>query len=376
MKFKPFFLICILYFSNNIIAQETRSSFDFQFGTTNYWVQNILNNKIDYNYGHFGINYNYKVDSIYSLRIGYINGGVPENTGNPFGDYSKLKSNYNKFSLMTYKDLKNSAKGSISAGLGLSYQTSYFQCYNCNILLNYRNDLNLNLGILAEKKISKRISLIGLIETGYSVIHTQNNQNNLIVNSALGGYDVLKDASTIQLNLSVGIRYKIYKSRKSAIPIVPKNDSILVKRDTIKIIQIVEKIVKKDSIIQKAPAVSESIENKIVEIAKEINFVTNQSELLQSSILKLNELIVILLENQHLHMIISGHTDDVGSEEANLILSEKRTQSVINYLIEKGIAKDRLVGLSFGESKLKINDMSNDARSTNRRVELKVFYKQ
>ena len=118
------------------------------------------------------------------------------------------------------------------------------------------------------------------------------------------------------------------------------------------------------------------IEKKVIEIANEINFVTNKADLLPSSLAKINELILILIENPEFNIVISGHTDDVGSEEFNLTLSEKRTQSVIDYLINKGIAKDRMVGLSYGESKLKVNDATEDARSVNRRVEIKVYLKK
>ena len=124
------------------------------------------------------------------------------------------------------------------------------------------------------------------------------------------------------------------------------------------------------------PEISKSIEKKIVEIANEINFVTNKAELLPSSLGKLNELILILIENPEFNIVISGHTDDVGSEEFNLALSEKRTQSVIDYLASKSIVKNRMVGLSFGESKLKVNDATEDARSINRRVEIKVYIKK
>jgi outer membrane protein OmpA-like peptidoglycan-associated protein len=124
------------------------------------------------------------------------------------------------------------------------------------------------------------------------------------------------------------------------------------------------------------PEISKTIEKKVIEIANEINFVTNKADLLPSSLGKLNELILILIENPEFNIVISGHTDDVGSEEFNLALSEKRTQSVIDYLASKGIAKDRMVGLSFGESKLKVNDATEDARSVNRRVEIKVFIRK
>ena len=48
-----------------------------------------------------------------------------------------------------------------------------------------------------------------------------------------------------------------------------------------------------------------------------------------------------------------SHTDSRGSEQANIELSQKRAQSVVNYLIEKGIATDRLTAKGYGKSKPK-----------------------
>jgi outer membrane protein OmpA-like peptidoglycan-associated protein len=130
---------------------------------------------------------------------------------------------------------------------------------------------------------------------------------------------------------------------------------------------------KGDRLNNGCPVVNQKIEKQINEIANEINFVTNKADLLVSSMAKLNELLIILLENPDMRIIISGHTDDVGNEESNFILSEKRAQSVANYLAEKGIAKTRMTALAFGEQQLKQNDISEDARAKNRRVEIKIL---
>ena len=121
------------------------------------------------------------------------------------------------------------------------------------------------------------------------------------------------------------------------------------------------------------PIVSKKIEKQISEIANEVNFVSGKSDLLVSSMTKLNELLVILFENPELKIIISGHTDDVGNEESNFVLSKKRADSVLNYLAGKGISKSRMKSFAFGEQQLKQNENSEDARSKNRRVEIKII---
>jgi len=130
---------------------------------------------------------------------------------------------------------------------------------------------------------------------------------------------------------------------------------------------------KGDKLNNGCPVVSKKIENKVIEIANEVNFITNKADLTVPSKYKLNELLTILLENPDLKIIISGHTDDVGNAESNFVLSEKRANSVLNYLAEKGIAKNRMTALAFGEEQLKANEISEESRAKNRRVEIKIL---
>lgn len=67
----------------------------------------------------------------------------------------------------------------------------------------------------------------------------------------------------------------------------------------------------------------------------------------------LNEMITIMNENPNITIEMASHTDRVGSEEYNINLSQRRAQSVIDYLIEKGIAPDRLQAQGYGKSRPK-----------------------
>jgi outer membrane protein OmpA-like peptidoglycan-associated protein len=70
---------------------------------------------------------------------------------------------------------------------------------------------------------------------------------------------------------------------------------------------------------------------------------------------------------------IAGHTDDVGDEQNNLSLSERRAKTVANYLIQKGIPKDRIVAVGYGESLPVVPNISESDRAKNRRVEIKIL---
>ena len=69
---------------------------------------------------------------------------------------------------------------------------------------------------------------------------------------------------------------------------------------------------------------------------------------------------------------MAGHTDNVGSETFNYQLSERRAKAVALYLIEKGIAKSRVIAKGYGEDKpIASNDDETEGRELNRRVELR-----
>jgi outer membrane protein OmpA-like peptidoglycan-associated protein len=93
-------------------------------------------------------------------------------------------------------------------------------------------------------------------------------------------------------------------------------------------------------------------------------------DLLTTSILELNRFANIINTFQR-KIEISGHTDNVGDDANNLVLSEKRAESVRNYLISIGCSSELLISKGYGESKpVHLNDTDNN-RAKNRRVEFK-----
>ncbi|MCL3779708.1 tetratricopeptide repeat protein [Prolixibacteraceae bacterium JC049] len=81
-----------------------------------------------------------------------------------------------------------------------------------------------------------------------------------------------------------------------------------------------------------------------------INYAFGKWELLQESQSALDSLVSVLEQNPTITIELMSHTDFVGSEQFNRDLSQKRALSVVNYLIAKGIAQDRLVAKGYGES--------------------------
>ena len=113
---------------------------------------------------------------------------------------------------------------------------------------------------------------------------------------------------------------------------------------------------------------------KITEIASKIFFENNSDKLKTASLYQLDELVTLLKKYETAKLTIEGYTDDKGSDEFNMALSQKRTESVKMYLIEKGIADSRLTGTGMGEANPVADNKTNAGRAKNRRVELKTSY--
>ena len=75
-------------------------------------------------------------------------------------------------------------------------------------------------------------------------------------------------------------------------------------------------------------------------------------------------------ETGSLKLSVEGHTDDVGTEESNLILSENRAAAVVEAIVAGGIDKSRLSKAGYGESKPIADNSTEEGRAQNRRVEL------
>jgi outer membrane protein OmpA-like peptidoglycan-associated protein len=72
------------------------------------------------------------------------------------------------------------------------------------------------------------------------------------------------------------------------------------------------------------------------------------------------------------HIVVEGHTDDVGSDAYNLALSNERARSVASWLRRAGVAESRMVVRGYGKSRPKVPNTSDANRAKNRRVEISI----
>jgi outer membrane protein OmpA-like peptidoglycan-associated protein len=88
---------------------------------------------------------------------------------------------------------------------------------------------------------------------------------------------------------------------------------------------------------------------------------------------ELNRIVTLMKERPSMEIEVSGHTDSAGPEPYNLKLSERRANAVVQYLMEKSIAKSRMKVLFFGETQPIESNDTFEGRRRNRRVEFKIL---
>ncbi len=117
----------------------------------------------------------------------------------------------------------------------------------------------------------------------------------------------------------------------------------------------------------------EPIEVNAKVVLKNVFFDTKKTDLKPESISELDNVVRLMNENPNMKVQISGYTDNVGTPTDNLKLSNGRALSVVNYLIAKGVKKERLSYKGFGETNPVATNDSEEGRAMNRRTELRVI---
>jgi outer membrane protein OmpA-like peptidoglycan-associated protein len=116
------------------------------------------------------------------------------------------------------------------------------------------------------------------------------------------------------------------------------------------------------------------MEQKLAELLLQnrIEFQTGSAKLTSQGERTLLALLPAIQAEPATKLTIQGHTDSVGLAEKNQSLSEARAQTVARYLEDKGIAKDRLLPVGFGQAMPLADNSTVEGRQANRRIEFKV----
>lgn len=102
-------------------------------------------------------------------------------------------------------------------------------------------------------------------------------------------------------------------------------------------------------------------------------FILAKAEIIPESNAELNRVVELLKANPSIVIRLEGHTDDQGNDDFNLTLSQTRVEAIRNYLIQQGIASERIQTIGYGESKPLAPNNSEANRQLNRRVEFVIL---
>jgi outer membrane protein OmpA-like peptidoglycan-associated protein len=117
--------------------------------------------------------------------------------------------------------------------------------------------------------------------------------------------------------------------------------------------------------------IAEPIESKIA--FQSLEFENGKADILPAMHLDLNKLGNFLTDHPELHLTISGHTDSAGKEESNLKLSQARADAIREYLLVGfKIEPDRITAIGYGSSKPIVQELTDDHKQLNRRVEFEI----
>ncbi len=110
----------------------------------------------------------------------------------------------------------------------------------------------------------------------------------------------------------------------------------------------------------------------VLDMPSEITFAVNSANLDPSFRTTLDKVAATLTEYDKTYVDVMGHTDSTGTDAYNQSLSEQRANSVAGYLSGKGVQQARLATKGFGESQPRASNTTEEGRSSNRRVEIRL----
>jgi flagellar motor protein MotB/tetratricopeptide (TPR) repeat protein len=125
-------------------------------------------------------------------------------------------------------------------------------------------------------------------------------------------------------------------------------------------------------------SVTKDVELKNIKVGSNIAlrnvfFNTGKWEVKDDSYAELARLVLLLNDVPSLKIEISGHTDNIGAESFNELLSQRRADAVVNYLVERGVDKKRLSAKGYGQSNPVDSNDNAEGRASNRRTEFEII---
>lgn len=267
---------------------------------------------------------------------------------------------------------------------------------------NTNKDTDINrffVNIVKEYNLNKDFALYGLAGVGYENIRTPllDNDDDGFFNYGVGLKYWVNDDFALKAEVRHAISFedqhnKLFYTLGFSIPLGKKVQEAPVRQEPIaqpvKVEPVVEPkpqpvvVMVKDNDLDKDGVVNEQDKcpntpvGKVVQadgcikiIRLHVNFDFDKSNIKKSEMQKINEVIEFMRENPSYKVELDGHTDSQGSEKYNLALGQRRAKAVANVLIQNGIASNKIMTQSYGESQPIASNKTQAGRAENRRVD-------
>lgn len=108
-------------------------------------------------------------------------------------------------------------------------------------------------------------------------------------------------------------------------------------------------------------------------VLKGVNFASGSAQLTADSSRALDDVAATLKKHPDMQVEVAGYTDNTGARQLNVSLSQRRAQAVVDYLVGKGVAGDRLSAKGYGPANAIADNSTAEGRAQNRRVELHIL---
>ncbi len=122
------------------------------------------------------------------------------------------------------------------------------------------------------------------------------------------------------------------------------------------------------------PAPKTEVTNEEIKLKEKIEFETDSAVITQGSKPILDEVVKVMTDHPEIeHVRVGGHTDSTGNKDHNLKLSDERAASVKAYLVEHGVAAERLASKGYGQTRPIADNNTEEGKADNRRVEIHIL---
>lgn len=116
------------------------------------------------------------------------------------------------------------------------------------------------------------------------------------------------------------------------------------------------------------------VTNEEIKLKEKVEFETDSAKLLPVSTPLLDEVVSVMKDHPEIeHVRVGGHTDSQGDKAYNIKLSDDRAASVKQYLVDHGIAPERLASKGYGETRPIADNNTEEGRAQNRRVDIHIL---